>query len=496
MLVGLVVLGAARLALVPVDWPRLGPSRAVAIGVVAYALVFSFVTVTRHYTFQTHALDLGQYAQNMWDLARGRPPYDTILGWHAWGNHLSPIFYLFAPLTLVFAGPTFLLVLQSAALALGALPVFHLARRRVGAEAAAGFALLYLLNPSLQGINVRDFHAAALAIPLLLAAMDFAEAGRLWLGGLAAVLTLTTREDAAIAVVGLGLWLAIVSRRPILGGALVAVSVAWLFVAVEWLMPSFRDDAVYPYITAHYAHFGDSLGQIVLAPFVHPLRVLTWLATLDHARYLIALLAPLGFLPLAAPLASVGALPGLAQNLLSDYPVLTNHRSQYQAFVLPFLVVGAIVGFETLRRWRPVIITPRRVLVVAGLVSLAMSARTANDLAVHSWWPDARERAAYRLLAMIPSGATVSASEQFFPHLYERTSVYVFPQRAAQSDVVLVNGRRLDRRRIDNVAATRDGSVVTLDAAGEASGLRLAVVTEAEGWLLLKPLAPAAAPAR
>src|SRR5262249_3115457 len=385
--------------------------------------------------FQTHALDLGQYAQNLWHLARGREPYDTILGWHAWGNHFSPIFVLLAPLTLVFRGPVFLLVLRSVALAWGAVPLSLLARPRVGARAAAAIALVYLLNPSLQGVNVRDFHPAALAIPLLLTAMYAAEAGRWTLVALTTTLTLATREDAAIAVVGLGLWLGLVQRRWRTGGALVRVRVVLLFLAIQWLMPPFPDDATYPYLTAHYAHLGRSLAEILLAPLVHPLRVIGWLLTIDHARYLIALLAPLAFLPLKAPLAAVGALPALAQNLLSDYPVLTNHRSQYQSFVLPFLMVGAVVGLQKLidRAHRaPRSSIPARVRATAALLSLALSARTANDLAVHSWWPNARDRAAYRLLAMIPSGARVSASERFFPHLYERVTVSVFPVAVAQ----------------------------------------------------------------
>ena len=496
VLVGLVILAAIRWALGPPLLPAVHPERAVAVGVAAYAVLFSFVTVGRHYAFRTHALDLGQYAQNLWQLARGREPYDTILGWHAWGNHFSPIFYLLAPLTLVFSGPAFLLVLQSVALGLGAVPLFLLARARVGAEAGAAIALLYLLNPSLQGINVRDFHPAALAVPLLLTAMLAAERRRFALFGLATLLTLATREDAAIAVVGLGLWLALAQRRWIFGGALAGASIVWLFVAIQSVMPGFRDDATYPYLTAHYSHFGRSLGEILQAPFTHPLRVAGWLFTLDRVTYLAAMLAPLGFLPLAAPGAAAGALPALAQNLLSDYPVLYNFHAQYQSFVLPFLMVGAVVGLQRLidhRLRAPRWITPVRVLALAAVVSLVLSAPTANDLALHQWWPDARHRAAYRLLAMIPPGATVSAAERFFPHLYERNNVYVFPHFAARSDVVLVDGARLGQGRLDRVSATRQGDVIALDdPAGAGGALRLTVIAESEGWLLLKPEGAAA----
>ena len=86
---------------------------------VAYAVVFSFVTVTRHLTFATHALDLGYYVQLVWNLARGAGPHVSLPEMHAWGDHLSPIMYVFVPAYWLVPGPVVLLVAQSVALALG-----------------------------------------------------------------------------------------------------------------------------------------------------------------------------------------------------------------------------------------------------------------------------------------------------------------------------------------------------------------------------------------
>ena len=56
------------------------------------------VVVTRHLTFKTHALDLGYYVQVVWQLAHGHAPLVTLPPMHAWGDHLSPVLYLLAPL--------------------------------------------------------------------------------------------------------------------------------------------------------------------------------------------------------------------------------------------------------------------------------------------------------------------------------------------------------------------------------------------------------------
>ena len=69
--------------------------------------------------------------------------------------------------------------MQAVAVALGAVPVFLLARKHLGSEwAGLGFALAYLLYPPTQWLVVDDFHPVALATPLLLAAFWFLDEDR------------------------------------------------------------------------------------------------------------------------------------------------------------------------------------------------------------------------------------------------------------------------------------------------------------------------------
>src|SRR5260370_10613728 len=285
---------------------------------------------------------------------------------HAWGDHLSPIMYLFVPAFWLMPSATVLLVGQSVLLALGAPPGFGIPRPGFQDERpAAAFAVLYLVNPSLHGINVRDIHAAALAIPLLLAAIYFAEVGRPWLFVLATVLTLMCREDAALPVMGLGVWLALRRRRWLAGGAIALGAFALLAVEVHWVIPYFCHE---PYVHLwRYAHLRQSLGEIILAIVTHPLRTVSELLSGRRLLDVLALLAPLGFLPVLGAWDLVGALPALAQNLISTDPILYNHHPQHQAFVLPFLILAAVAGYSRppAPSARPL---PVAILVVAGMV--------------------------------------------------------------------------------------------------------------------------------
>ena len=475
---------ALRVWLAPRPLPAWRPRRVVAVGVAAYALVFSFVTVTRHFTFATHALDLGYYVQLGWNLARGAGPYVSLPEMHAWGDHLSPIMYAFVPAFWIVPGPVVLLVAQSAALALGGAAVFGLARVRLGDERpAAAFALLYLANPSLQGINVRDFHTAALAIPLLLAAAWAVEAGRPWWALAPAVLTLLCREDAALPVIGLGVWMALARRRWAPGAIAAVGALAVLAIDVRFIVPAYRGE---PYSHfGRYPQLGDSLGAIVATIALHPFHTLGTLITADRMLYLAAMLAPLGLLPLLGGGDLVGVLPGLAQNLLSVDSVLYDYRAQYQAFVLPFLVLAAIGGYARLERRRPGH-WPVAVLVAALVVSLALDSRTANNLAVARFWPTPAQMAAYRVLAAVPAVATVTAQDPYVPHLSLRPRVFVFPVGIEKSDYALVELDTYPWRNLPGVTLARNGTTVTIVSGG--AEYRYTVAAEAGPHLLLRRL--------
>src|SRR5207247_262290 len=88
----------ARLALAPVALPRISPRALVAGGVAIYVLAMGVVVVTRHVALRTHALDLGYYIQVVWNLAHGNGARVTLPPMHAWGDHFSPILYVFVTL--------------------------------------------------------------------------------------------------------------------------------------------------------------------------------------------------------------------------------------------------------------------------------------------------------------------------------------------------------------------------------------------------------------
>jgi uncharacterized membrane protein len=461
-----VVVGARWLLRLPPP-PPVTPARAVGGGVLLYIAVMGFIVVSRHRMLRTHAFDLGYYVQVVWNIARGEgpvtthvPTYVTTEAMHAWGDHFSPVLYLLAPLMWLAPGAVALLLAQTVILAAGALALFAFARPRVGPGAAGGLTALYLVNPSLHGINLRDIHPAAFAIPLVVAAaLAFDRAGYVACAA-ALVLLLACREDAAVAVVGFGLWLALARGRRAAGAAVAIVAVVVLFADVQWVMPAYLG-AGYNHLI-RYTHLGHSLSDILVSLVTRPQRWLAVVLTPPKLLYLLALLAPLGFLPLLGPRALVAALPGLAMNILSVDERLFHHRSQYQAFVLPFLLLAAVDGCarlramaETRRRWAPRV---PAVLAAAFLAAVALTSRTVNDLGVRAWRLGPEHRAAYALMARIPPAVSVTANERLVPHLALRPRIFPFPRGLAESEYVLEIAGLADRVRAAGYeVVARDG---------------------------------------
>jgi len=470
LVVVLALVVGVRLAVAPVAPPRVSPRALVAGGVAVYVVAMGVIVVTRHVALRTHALDLGYYVQVVWNLAHGNGARVTLPPMHAWGDHFSPILYVFVPLGWLAPGATALLLAQTLIFAVGAVAMAAFAARRLGdARLGAGFALLYLLSPTLHGINVRDIHPTAFAIPLLIAAAWAVDAGRPAWAAVAVVAALAGREDAAIAGVGFGVWLALARRRWAVGAAVAVSCVALLWLDMNVIMPHFRGEP-YPHLVKRYAYLGETLPEVVANVIVRPWRWARVVFTPEKALYLLALLAPLGFLPLAAPRAAAAALPGLAVNLLSTDAFLFHHRTPYQAFVLPFLMLAAVEGFAALGAapWWRRRVPARAVVVAAAIVALVLGARTVNDLGVSKWALGPEQRAIRALMARVPPSVPVSVNERLVPHLATRAECYVFPTGVERAQWVL----------------DLDSSIARAQVGG------FEVVARERGWTLLRRNGP------
>ncbi|HEY7691482.1 MAG TPA: DUF2079 domain-containing protein [Gaiellaceae bacterium] len=407
--------------------------------IAAYAAGFSALSALRHRAFTTGRYDLGNMVQTVWNTAHGhflRMTSGDGVQISRLAAHFDPILAAFAPLWWIWPSPEMLLVVQAIAVALGALPVFWLARKHVGSDRAGlAFALVYLLYPATEWLTLNEFHPVALSCPLLLFAFWYLDEDRLLPFGVFAAVALTTKEEVGLVVAGLGIWYAI--RRRARAGALIAgAGVLVSAIAITVVIPHFNSGAESSFY-GRYDAIGGSAGGIARTAVTHPWTLFEQAFQHRDVHYLLHLLLPLSFLFVLSPVVLVAVAPEVALNQLSATQTQTSIHFHYTAAAIPPLIAATVLGAAWLVRRRPartsaVLVTAVAVAVAAnwklGAVPLWTVVPGGEDFQAHDWHVTAHDRVAERALALVPPHAVVSSTNVLGAHLSARQRVLSLPK--------------------------------------------------------------------
>jgi uncharacterized membrane protein len=240
-----------------------------------------------------------------------------------------------------------LIALQAILLASGAIPLYHLARTRLDDGAASlAITLAYLLYLPLHHITLAGFSPSALMIPFLLWAWQAAEKRRWRNYYLAAIIALLCGIDAALALLGMGLYFLLRGKGYRLHGA------ATTLLGLAWL--ALNSVVVVPWAGGVYGLGGDAPGAIAEA-LDHPQEALAQIASTlfgrERIQVLVDLLAPLGWTPLLGPFALLPA----ALVLVYESLTVSQNRGGILAYgvapVIPFVFIAAVLGALNAGRW-------------------------------------------------------------------------------------------------------------------------------------------------
>ncbi len=406
----------------PVRW-------ALGAMVVGWSLVFIALGWERHSHFGTFGFDLGIYDQGIWLLSRFRDPFVTVRGLELFGHHMNVILLLLVPFYWLGAGPLFLLVAQVAAQASGAVAIFLLARDRLGNRwRALALSSVLLLHPAYQFFTWEFFHPDALAVAPLLFAYWAARAKRWGWFAVAAVLAGACKEDVALALLVLGVLIAVRGNRRI-GAIVAAAATGWFLCATRLLIPHFN--GIGPFYDSFFGEFGSSPADVVGHVLTHPGRAIDVATEPDRTSYYRMLLAPVAFLPFVAlPTLCIG-LPMLAVNVLSTFPYQRNFRYHWSALVVAAVVLATVEAIAYLARTATAQTFLIGLVVATSFASTVAWGPSPVSTKYHTGlWaegPDSRRADKRAAAAMIPPGAATSAVYYFVPQLDHRPKIYEFP---------------------------------------------------------------------
>lgn len=428
----------------------------------------------RHHGFGTRAFDLAIYDNIAWNSSHGHLLGCSLIkgGVHT-AAHFDPILIgLSLPYALVPRAET-LIVVQAIWVLSGVIPVYLIAKRRLDDHLAATIlALGFALYPSVHGVIVRDFHSLALlATPALwmIWCLDADKTVGYWI---ALAVTLTTREDSSLFVIGVGIYALLATSKRRRGALTIGVAVAYLAIVKFAVMPDsgllMQDsDHTYAYANRYRRLIPEGGGALdgIATLLTNPAFVLGHVLTWEKFVSALAFLLPLGLLPLCLPPLRGGrrlliAAYGVAFVYLASHKTIYYPLSHYSSVLYPALFAATPEALARLRAWlvdvrghappkaRAMLLSYLATCLTLGSLSTGALLDVPTFRAVTEFRTlDADQRARYRAfaeaIAQIPREASVTASNRAAPHTSNRSELYILQQRV-EADWLVVHDADLE----------------------------------------------------
>ncbi len=322
-----------------------------------YIIVFTTMNWRLYFNLLVPHGDSVMYEEHLWNLLHGKGFRSYLDRGLFLGEHIQFVHLFLLPLYVLWPSHLLLEALSSTALALGAFPVYWMTRRHTLSDRTAlAVAIAYLLYFPMQfldiEIDLKTFRPESFGIPLLLMTLDQLDRKSL-VGTLIGIgLCLTVKEDYTLIFGPLGIYIAfrhlMVSdlrlstlntakskSQVLIGLSLSLFSVVYLWLATRVIMPWFRSGDEVHY-ASYFSRFGKTPEEILHTWLTRPLSVIEVLVTTETALYVIALLAPLAFLPLFSPARLAVGLPLFAILCMNE---LEGSRTPQHQFHAPLVAV-------------------------------------------------------------------------------------------------------------------------------------------------------------
>lgn len=425
-------------------WRR--PTVILGLAIGLFVVYFSVIGWYRQAHVATSQFDMGNMDQTIWHTIHGQffqmtdPAEPVLRSRAAW--HADFLLLIYAPFYALWPDPRTLMILQVIFVASGAIPLFWLARKRLGSWLAVVVAALYLVYPPQLYGMLFDVHAVVLVSPILLWAW-WALTERRWLVYYPMILlAVLGKEQVGLTVAALGLYW--VGRRGYRWAGTVAMilGVATTFIMLSYVIPAMRGSAGH-FALDSYSAFGDSSGEVVRNILTHPGQVIRTLVTQENIALTGRLLAPVAGLSVFGWPVLLVATPEILVNYLSNFPNQHTILFQYMSVIVPFVFLSTVYGLDWLRRQPRVHF--RRVswaLAVVGAVSMWIWSPIPGlrhglaSAVVLKPSPYQAEVAAVR--RDLRAEDKVVATNNLIPQFSQRQLIWGFPNALDQADAIVV----------------------------------------------------------
>lgn len=405
---------------------------------VLFFLILSIWTVARVESMSTPSYDFGIFSQMFHYMKTTGLPLTTLerdgLLSH-FAVHVSPIYYLMLPFYCLLPKPETLQVLQAAVMASAVIPLWLIGKSK-GLSGLSRMLLCaaLLCMPAFAGGVSYDLHENCFLTPLILWLFYGILKKNIPITAASAVLTLMVKEDAAVYVAVIGLYLLVKTvlrgkkadkQDLITGISLLGVSLVWFFAVTGYLASS--GDGVMTYRYDNFIYDGSgSLMTVIKAVLMNPMKALYECVDAEKLSFINLTLLPLLCLPFFTRRYEryILLIPYVLVNLMSDYQYQHDIFFQYTFGSNAFLIYLTAINIADLK------IDWKKTAALGATAVIAFAFFTANIMPkVQQYRETAATYKTYydgvrTALDTIPADASVTTTTFYTTYLSGRDILY------------------------------------------------------------------------
>jgi len=435
--------------------------------ITGYAVYFSYYTILYHHHLGTAAYDFGLIQNALVNTLHGRFFYSSYFGKSLFSVHFFPIHLFWLPFYAIFPYPETLLILQSAVLAIAALPLYYLSLHLLGSRVGSLLIVFcYLINPAQHGANFSDIHELAFLPLFIFSLIYFLQKDKKSLVFLFLILSLSVKEDMALALIPVSVFFYFQKKNKVLLWSQLILCFVWYVCAQKIIVLQGGTDS-----SQNFSRYFSTLlppgtsdpSGILKTIITNPFFVLKQILIPEKIIYFFQMTLPFGLIfPFILRKNFLLVAYGYAMTLLASHPPLFKITFQYVWYLIPFLFAATLFSLNHVQSCIDDNKSYFSKKIPAILVTLVLST------SILSWQygaffknpyfeqafvrvdlhdtPQKRLRLATlrQFISMMPPNASVSASESICPHLYEFQNVQTFRYDTTKPDYLLLLSPNMD----------------------------------------------------
>lgn len=422
---------------------KLGKYFWISLLVLVFTILYSFVSIAKHYHFQTFGWDTAVFDQQIHFVSQFRPPYSSLMKMNDLGDHFQLITVITGAISYwIWENVNSLFILQALLGCLSAFPLYlisvSLLRRTKLSEIkitalSLVVALSYLVSVPFQSMLMDEFHnEPIIAAPLIFIVYFLIQKN--WLGyWISFIIFILNKEMLGLMGMPIAIYTYLKSRNILHSVSVLLVGVGTTLILIFYLMPIISG-------TGRYVHFkvGNNPTHLTSKFISNPtLFVSEFVDTPEKRTTITASLFAFGFLPLLAPSELILPIFSLAIRFYDDSSTrLHAFNNHYAVPFLPLLAISMVFGIFWLSKQleKKGLLKKYWWVLGAYLLLFAMlqnyiyhgpvnSVFKPSFYVVQQW-----ERDAHELIKQVPDYVTIATQNSLLPHLSERDSFYLLPE--------------------------------------------------------------------